>query len=334
MKPILVLFFACLCAISSARISCAQTVVVGKCRAGLVSYPTISAAVAAVSPNTTVDVCPGTYPETVMITTPLTLKGLTTITGTRMVFVQGITVQGTGPVDIDNVVVGATGATGGGIVYATASGTVEDVDVRSGGIVARGEGVNAGSTLTVKDSSISGGGVYASGTVSAGSILNLTSDWITSIGNSGTAVDYENGANGLIERNTIILAGGTTTGILLDYFGGNVTANDNTIIGANVGINLPTSEVPTIVTHNQLYNNGTAILVTQRGGGAVIKSNSIVLSSVAAINFSICNNGNANTVEHNTIVDAPVGIENISSGDIVAGNPIYNVTTATTPCTD
>jgi hypothetical protein len=334
MKPILVLFFACLCAISSARISCAQTVVVGKCRTGLVSYATISAAVAAVSPNTTVDVCPGTYPETVTITTPLTLKGLTTITGTRMVFVQGITVQGTGPVNIGNVVVGETGVTGGGIVYATAIGTVEDVEVRSGGIVARGEGVNSGSLLTVKDSSISGGGVSAYGTVSGGSTLNLTSNWITSIGGSGTAVDYENGASGLIERNTIIPAGGTTTGILLDDFFGGVTANDNTIIGANVGINLLSSESPTIVTHNQLYNSGTGILVTQMDGSAVIKSNSIVLSSIAAINFSICNNGNANTVEHNIIVDAPVGIENISPGDIVSGNPIYNVTSATTPCTD
>jgi hypothetical protein len=159
-------------------------------------------------------------------------------------------------------------------------------------------------------------------------------NWITSIGGSGTAVDYENGASGLIERNTIIPAGGTTTGILLDDFFGGVTANDNTIIGANVGINLLSSESPTIVTHNQLYNSGTGILVTQMDGSAVIKSNSIVLSSIAAINFSICNNGNANTVEHNIIVDAPVGIENISPGDIVSGNPIYNVTSATTPCTD
>jgi hypothetical protein len=319
--------------VALAAAASAQTVAVGTCRAHLVSYPTISAAVAAVTPNTTVDVCPGTYPEMVTITTPLTLKGLTTITGTRMVFVQGISVQETGPVNIGNVVVGQTGATGGGIVYATAFGTVENVDVESGGIIARGEGVDAGSTLTVRHSSISGDGVYATGTVSAGSVLNLTSNWITYSGNSGAAVDYENGANGLIEGNTVILPGGTTIGLLLDFFFGNVTASENTIIGGNVGITLASSEAPITLNSNHLYNNGTGILVGQKTGkGAVISSNTIIQSSIAAINFSVCNNGNDNKYEHNTIIGAPVGIENVSSGDITAGNSFYNVTTATTTC--
>jgi hypothetical protein len=81
------------------------------------------------------------------------------------------------------------------------TGTIENVDVRGGGIVARGAGVNAGSSLTVQHSSISEGEIYATGTVSAGTELNLTSNWITNGG-----VDYENGANGLIQGNTLIAA--------------------------------------------------------------------------------------------------------------------------------
>jgi len=61
----------------AAQNSSAQTTVaVGNCRPPLVSYSTISEAVAAVTPNSTVLVCPGTYPEQVTITQALKLKGL------------------------------------------------------------------------------------------------------------------------------------------------------------------------------------------------------------------------------------------------------------------
>jgi pectin methylesterase-like acyl-CoA thioesterase len=103
-------FFVAVGVILAAQSSSAQTIVaVGNCRPHLVSYSTISEAVASVTPNSTVLVCPGTYPEQVTITQPLILKGLTSVIGTRMVLVQGISVQGTGPVDISNVVVGENG---------------------------------------------------------------------------------------------------------------------------------------------------------------------------------------------------------------------------------
>ena len=320
MKTLSLIFIA-ICTVVFVHTSAAQTVVAGRCRPRQVSYPTISAAVAAVTPNSTVLVCPGTYAESVTITTPLTLKGLTSVAGTRTAIVQDITVQGTGPVDISNIVVNGNGVTLNGISYVTATGTVENVDVRGGKIVARGAGVNLGSSLNVQNSSISGAGIYATGTVSAGSVLNLTSNWIT------TTVDYENGANGDIERNTFL--GG---GLLLNYFFGSVTVNGNTIVNANVGISFTSTENPIIITNNRFYNNGTAILSNQRSGGATINSNTIVQSSSAAISFTFCNAGLANTYKHNTIVGAPIGIANESSLDVIAGNNFYNVTTATTAC--
>src|SRR3981189_2967160 len=45
----------------------APTFVVGTCKPGLSSYPSISAAVAAAPSGSTVQVCPGTYPEQVTI---------------------------------------------------------------------------------------------------------------------------------------------------------------------------------------------------------------------------------------------------------------------------
>jgi Right handed beta helix region len=330
MKTSSLLVCLAFCVTLATQISSAQTVYVGSCRPHQVRYPTISAAVAAVAANTTVDICPGTYPEAVTVTTPLTLTGLTTVPGTRMVFVQSIYVQDTAFVNISDVVVDANGGGGGGIKYAGAGGTVENVDVRVGGIVAVGYGTDLGSNLTVQHSSISGGGVYAGGPVGGGTSLTLTSNWIT-CGNCA-AIDYESDSSGLIQGNTIIMSGQNTAGMLLNFYSGSVTANENTIVGANVGISMSSSEHPIILTHNHLYNSGTAIYVDQHLGSVVIDSNTIVQSSVAAINFVICNNGAENNYKSNTIVGAPIGIENESPGDVIAGNNFYNVTTPTTPC--
>src|SRR5713226_8398350 len=72
----------------------ASSVAVGPstCQPGLVHFPTIQTAVNTVPFGTTVFVCPGTYPEQVAITQPLTLKGVTDGTGNAAV----ITVPGGG----------------------------------------------------------------------------------------------------------------------------------------------------------------------------------------------------------------------------------------------
>src|SRR5262249_11935667 len=70
----------------------AGPVVVGTCAGNKVNYSTIQAAVNAANANDTVAVCPGTYPEQVVITKPLTVKGV--IAGTSGAVV--ITVPATG----------------------------------------------------------------------------------------------------------------------------------------------------------------------------------------------------------------------------------------------
>ena len=49
---------------------------VGTCRPRLRSFTTIQAAVSGVPAGSTVLVCPGTYPEQVTITQPLSLQGI------------------------------------------------------------------------------------------------------------------------------------------------------------------------------------------------------------------------------------------------------------------
>jgi pectin methylesterase-like acyl-CoA thioesterase len=55
------------------------TVVVGAsaCQPGFAHYSTIQAAASAVPAGGTLLVCPGTYPEQIQVTTPLTLRGVT-----------------------------------------------------------------------------------------------------------------------------------------------------------------------------------------------------------------------------------------------------------------
>ena len=54
----------------------ASNVAVGTCMSGKPQFPTIQAAVNAVPPLSTINVCPGSYPEQVVITQPVTLAGV------------------------------------------------------------------------------------------------------------------------------------------------------------------------------------------------------------------------------------------------------------------
>jgi hypothetical protein len=324
------LFCMAVCVLFAVQPSSAQTVAVGNCRRELVSYSTISEAVAAVTPNSTVVVCPGTYPEQVTITTPLILKGLTS-GGVKAVFVQFIFAQGTalgpsfGPVDVSNlVVIGDNGPGSGDIGYSFASGSIENVDV-SGSIWLKGS-FQITNTVNIRNSSIHDGGIEAIGSTATGFEVNLIGNSITS---AGTAVDYES-ADGLVERNTIVLAGGV--GILLNNFFAGMTAQWNTITGANVGIQSVTSEgsPPNMITHNNLLNNGTGILISGLGGNDVVDSNAIFQSATTAIDLNC--SGQTTIAEHNTIFSAPIGIANAPLQDTVSRNTFYNVPTPTTGC--
>jgi hypothetical protein len=360
-KPFAAILFAGICLIFAAPSSYAE-VAVGNCRPHLVSYSTISEAVAAVPANSTVLVCPGIYPEQVIITRPLTLKGLNQGPASKVVITvpaggvlpssgeaEQLSVQGTdspafGPVNISNLVVDGAGSgidcsTGSlvGIDYQYSSGTLDNVEVRNqnpggcgSGIMIIGSPFVETNTVTIRNSSIhefDDTGVLAISGGGTGFQVNLISSLVESANNSVQAgVDYEF-TYGTVARNTISAAG--QFGMLLENFFGSMTISDNTIIGSNVGIFSGSGEGANAITHNNLSNNSTGILVSGLQGSPVVKSNTIVDSSTAAIDVDC---SQKTTAEKNIIFGSPIGIANVSSGDTVGRNALYSVAVATTPC--
>jgi hypothetical protein len=110
----------------------------------------------------------------------------------------------------------------------------------------------------------------------------------------------------------------------------------NTISGAGAGITIGSHyESDYVITGNVLLNNGTGISdeVVYSSNHDVISSNEIAQSSVEAISLPFCGGfGGVATVEDNRIVNAPVGISSVYSGDLISGNQFYGVATPTVAC--
>jgi hypothetical protein len=355
MKPFAVALFAGICALFVVQCSHAE-VAVGNCRPHLVSYSTISEAVAAAPANATVLVCPGSYPEQVAINQPLVLKGLTDRTGNRAIItvpvgglvgddpsqllVQQPGMLGNfGPVDISNLIVDGSGfdfSTGEevtGIEYAFASGSIENVELRNQtfGIAAYG-GDFGTNRLNIEKSSIhdfSNTGILTGSNGGSGFLVNLISNRIASadIGTTGAIYDF---ATGIAVRNTISVTG---QGLVLENYFCCVTAKENTIVGSNIGIYLGGSLgfSPTTVTGNFLFNNGTGIFIYISSQNDILKSNVIEQSTVTGIDAGCSSDTLA---ENNFISAAPIGVANVGAGDFLERNTLYNVKVPTTPCTD
>jgi|GEM_PF-5629131 len=160
--------------------SFAATFYVGTCHSP--SYSTISAAVAAAPPNSTVDVCPGVYPEQVFIYQPLTLQGIKSGSADRARIVVPISVGGginwtkvpdpdggptlvapqifvtspTGPVKISNLTIDASGETAApacntsGFWFTTAI-LLENSSATLKGVNTVGQGKNSGCGVGIWD---------------------------------------------------------------------------------------------------------------------------------------------------------------------------------------
>lgn len=354
--------FALPLVVLAAQTLSAQTVAVGDCQPQVVSYSTISAAVAAVPPNSTVLVCPGTYPEQVTISQPMTLKGLKTGVGKPVITVPSGGLVGNnpaqlsaqkpdpieefeefGPVNISNLIVDGTGSgfdcsTGEltGIEYVLASGTLENVEVRNQNPGGCGYGIQLfGSdlevlTVNVQNSrvhSFDNTGINVEDGGGSNFEVTLSSNWVASTSGSVQAGVAYVLSQGLITRNIIIVGG--QYGLSLFNFFCCMTVTENTVAGSNVGINLGANDLSetTTVTHNVLYKDGKGIVAL--GATHIIESNAITQSSIAAIDL---NCSSPNTVEDNVIFGAPVGIANVTLGDTVAANTFFRVPTSTTTC--
>jgi hypothetical protein len=335
----------------------ATTYAVGSCQPNAQSYTTISLAVAAVPSGSTILVCPGNYPEQVQIAKPLTLQGvLIGGNGAAVVTVPAgglsqsvvdhygntfnyqILVEGTtGPVNITDLGVDGTGANFGrvaGIYYQEASGTVNRVSARNQTGSSFGTGILADAfasaqTVTIENTMVRGFtyvGIFAR-TDSTSPVLTTTIKGNTARGSSSSfgAITVA-GTKGTVQSNA---TSDTPQGLgLLDSA---VTVTLNTVSGNNPsGSTIFIDGGSNKVSSNRIDAGGQLGMQLLNAGTNVVQLNTFVNSSTAIYG---CNNSvSGDTVSGNTIIDANIGLS-MPSGNTIASNKFYVVTTATVPCT-
>jgi hypothetical protein len=330
----------------------AKTVQVGTCQPNLQGYSTISEAVSAVPSGSTILVCPGTYPEQVTITQPLTLKGVQSgtqanpaitvprggLTKTSNGVYYQVLVQGPASgVNISNIEV--NGAHNGvpadsalaGVYYQSASGSVRQMAIYNQTGNYLGTSVYIDSDLSPASVLVAGNsmhdfdssGVYASGTIT------ITSNVIVA-SNSFTGSAVPNGivlfSGGIVNDNILIThlqppGVSAQTGI---YVESDATITNNTIENFGVGIWLFGNS--NTATLNRVLLTDEAIVVS--GTGNAVESNFLMNNegaddNGAGIDFDCV--GTGNTVINNVINDAAYGIAADSGGNTIAPNTYSNV---------
>jgi hypothetical protein len=283
----------------------------------LVGYQTIQAAVNAVPSGSTIEVCPGTYPEQVVISKPLMLTGAVSETSAEVLIqipVGGATgnvydgiigsvyyqilVSSTGPVNITDIAFDGTGNNipdGYGdlaaIFYEESSGTVNGVSVANEVDFGGGMGIIAAAntlqTVTVENSdfrSFDGLGIWGKTYTPSSLTLNVKSNTINDTGNNG-------------------VYGGTDGVLLLGSVSG--TIESNLVSGSG---------------------NGFGMLLN--GSAATVTANTIVASTVdGPPNSGIEVNGGANTVKSNRILSRPIGVGIVLTGTATGGSVTGNTIT-------
>jgi hypothetical protein len=326
---------------------------VGSCKPRFTSFPTISAAVSSVPAGSTILVCPGTYPEQVMISQPVTLIGIASAgqdeaaivvpggglsQNVTSIFGEGVAaqvlVQTPGPVNLINLSVDGTGSDAGcaggtwvaGIFYAPgSSGTVSRArasgQMNSGcgaGIWAENDGVS-NQSVDVGESSVhdvSNVGVFMA---ESG---NAPTFWVRVHGNtvnvpSGLIGIAVTGAGGVVSGNGVSNA---LFGIASVGSPAVLSSNDVRLSSAGIAL-----EGGGPVSFNRISNTVVGILFFADGGN--LQGNRIVSSSQAGVEFS-CFVGSA---RNNVISDTQVGLDQETAG-FDAFNSFDNTVSISTSC--
>jgi hypothetical protein len=340
--------------IAQAATTSTTTFAVGTCEPALTGYPTISQAVAAVPPNSTILVCPGTYPEQVVITQPLTLTGVkignadaAVITSPAAGVIQNATspafnqfndtpiaaqvlIQNTGPVNVNNIAVDGSnnaddcsqGLNIVGIYYQSASGTINHSATRNQTANGCGWGIalendnSAGSpTVNVLNTSVSRfDNMGIFALVSSGSLVATIQSNAIRGGSEGIDV----GCDRLSFSRQCI---SHFTGVSGSVTGNTVTES---FYGIVLGSNLT-------VKANKVQGTTWGIFINTPDGTAnVVQSNNIAQSHGG---ISLLCGDTGNTITGNTINDVDIGISNNpNTGNIIAPNAFSNVAAITGAC--
>lgn len=325
------LVFVTMLVVASSVSSWASSLVVSNsqpsCIASKVVYTTIQAAVNAASSGSKIEVCPGTYPEQVVITVPLTLTGVpggtadnptvvapssgavanTTVTprGTTYPTAAQLLIQNTTGVAIENLSVdgsnsGLTDCNTGivGIYYQNASGTVKSATVQnqvgySGCYLGYGvyvETDSGSSAVTIENNSVQFTSGLTIGAVAAGTTVTIKDNYVV-----GSAVSLDN---------AIYVAGGATG-----------TVSGNTVINF--------ASAPDSL--GDVTDGICGIAVSRKSGNVTVSGNSIGNTEIGICLYA---NSNTNTITGNHIFSTPYndGVYICSNGNKVQDNVISSST--------
>ena len=302
----------------------AKTLTVGTCPGA--TYTTISAAVSSASAGDRVMVCPGTYPEQVTISTPLTLQGIVNGNSDRAV----ITVPSSGlMVNVTSVVNGLAYAAQ--VLVTTGLANISDMTVDGTGNNLNGSAALAGifyasgssgavrrvATRQQIDNGF-GSPIFAENASATPGSLTIANCDIHDYDGLGVLL-LSNQKPPLFTatvKGNFITASGIGDGIE-DQLGGSVT--DNVIVNpSSLGISAD-SLAPMSISKNTITNTVNGI-IADIGAGWSITSNTI--SGIGPFGAIILETSN-NTVQSNTIENASVGIDfRCITGNAVSDNKI------------
>jgi hypothetical protein len=316
----------------------ALTYEVGGCKTGksYVNFTTISAAVIGVPAGSTIEVCPGVYPEQVTIAQPLTLEGVASGNSARAViavpvasglqpnvtsvvtgvwagyfaqFAAQVLVQSPGVVNITDITVDGAGANLGclttlewlaGIFYASgSSGTVNHVTTRN-----------------QLDQSC-GNGIWVENSPPSTLTVTIENSSVHGFDYAGIFVGtagYDSNLITPIKGNSVYGTGGTY-GIETFFVTG--TVSGNVVTGGPIGIfNQSGPTLATAISGNTVADTGTGITTGWESGSSVTSnkiSNASTGIDLQAIGI---------TASSNTITKTTIAIEFECNTDTVAGNTI------------
>jgi hypothetical protein len=338
----------------------ASTFAVGTCKPGLPSYPTISAAVAAVPAGSTVIVCPGTYPEQITISQPLTLQGVSigdsgqvivtvppaglsmNTTSIRGTAIAAQVLVSAGPVNITNITVDGSGnnlngsATLAGLFYGSgSSGLVNQVTTRNQ-INTGTEGVPLGVGIWAENGNsindevtIQSCSVHDFNEVGIIVVTNQTPSTLTTIirGNNVSAATATSFIFGIVVKSAGSVTNNTVTGpgtVVFPQQGQGITGeNASVTVSNNIVTSWDTGIVDfdgATITGNTVLNTVGAVVLLSASGGSA--NSNIIADTSLAIELDCV----AHTAIHNTINDAGIGLNDVPSS-FSSPNSFFNVQT-------
>lgn len=338
----------------------ATTVAVGPstCKSTLKHYSSIQTAVSSVPWGTIVMVCPGSYPEQVIITQPLTLEGVTDGVGNAAVIsvpggglVQNGTSVSFGPVTVQLLVQNTVGVTIKNLIVDGSGGNCPGGSNRNVGIGVFDVGTANDGTTAATIANV----VVRNDTTCLGDGILADTSFITIAGSeihdvNQTAIDAYNGkysiTNNSIQRDNAFGI------VLVDNANGSVVSGNNVSDGFN-GILTSGPNNGAIITKNTVLNNfqvGVWVffanqqtitqnvvsnsewpLVVEGGTNNMVQSNKLSDARFDGILDEFSFGGN--NITKNTLNEAQFGIfaDGSTGGDTLVPNTFYNTVNTIDP---